>query len=30
MAHWAEDGVHPTAAGHELIADVWMKAVLGK
>ncbi|MEO8616152.1 MAG: SGNH/GDSL hydrolase family protein [Luteolibacter sp.] len=21
---WAEDGVHPTAAGHRLIADAWL------
>jgi lysophospholipase L1-like esterase len=24
---WAEDGVHPTAAGHALIAKEWLKAV---
>ena len=24
--HWLGDGVHPTAAGHELIAREWMKA----
>jgi lysophospholipase L1-like esterase len=24
---WAEDGVHPTASGHALIADAWMRAV---
>lgn len=29
-AYWAEDGVHPTPAGHSLIADAWMKAVLAK
>ncbi len=22
-AHWTADGVHPTAAGHRLIADAW-------
>lgn len=26
-AHWAEDGVHPTAAGHRLIAKAWLKAM---
>ncbi len=25
-AHWSEDGVHPTAAGHQLITDAWIKA----
>ena len=25
-AHWLRDGVHPTEAGHELIAREWMKA----
>lgn len=24
--HWAEDGVHPSAAGHQLIADAWLDA----
>jgi len=24
MAHWAADGVHPTPAGHQLIADAWL------
>jgi acyl-CoA thioesterase-1 len=24
---WAADGVHPTAAGHALIAQAWLKAV---
>lgn len=28
--HWAEDGVHPTAAGHELIARAWKKCVCQK
>lgn len=23
--HWSGDGVHPTAAGHELIAGIWKK-----
>jgi lysophospholipase L1-like esterase len=27
-SYWTEDGVHPTAAGHELIADVWLRFVL--
>jgi acyl-CoA thioesterase I len=27
-AFWAEDGVHPTPAGHALIAQTWLKAVL--
>ena len=26
-AHWAADGVHPTAAGHQLIADAWLEAM---
>ncbi len=26
-AFWAPDGVHPTAAGHALIADAWLNAV---
>ncbi|NMA07693.1 MAG: SGNH/GDSL hydrolase family protein [Clostridiales bacterium] len=25
-AHWLPDGVHPSAAGHRLIADAWEKA----
>ncbi|MCL2069058.1 MAG: GDSL-type esterase/lipase family protein, partial [Oscillospiraceae bacterium] len=25
---WAGDGVHPTQAGHGLIADAWMKAIV--
>lgn len=25
--HWSADGVHPTPAGHQLIADAWLKAV---
>lgn len=25
-ARWSEDGVHPTAAGHEIIAQAWKKA----
>jgi acyl-CoA thioesterase-1 len=28
-AHWAGDGVHPTPAGHGLIADAWLRAVCG-
>ncbi len=27
--YWLSDGVHPTAAGHELIASEWESAVLG-
>lgn len=26
-AFWAHDGVHPTAAGHALIANAWLKTV---
>lgn len=26
--HWSADGVHPTPAGHQIIADEWLKAVL--
>jgi acyl-CoA thioesterase I len=26
-AYWAGDGVHPSAAGHGLIAEAWLKAV---
>ncbi|MFC3748675.1 SGNH/GDSL hydrolase family protein [Paenibacillus sp. GCM10012306] len=26
-AYWAPDGVHPSPAGHGLIADAWLKAV---
>ena len=25
-SYWLADGVHPTAAGHELIAREWIKA----
>lgn len=28
-AYWAQDGVHPTLAGHQLMADAWLKAVKG-
>lgn len=24
-AYWAEDGVHPTAAGHALMAEAWLR-----
>ena len=24
--HWLRDGVHPLAAGHQLLADAWLKA----
>lgn len=26
-AYWAHDGVHPTPAGHALIAQAWLKAI---
>ncbi|KUH39608.1 MULTISPECIES: SGNH/GDSL hydrolase family protein [Streptomyces] len=26
-AHWLHDGVHPTPAGHQLLADAWISAV---
>lgn len=26
-AYWAEDGVHPSAAGHQLMARTWLSAV---
>jgi acyl-CoA thioesterase-1 len=26
-AYWASDGVHPTPAGHGLIAQSWLRAV---
>jgi lysophospholipase L1-like esterase len=29
-SHWAGDGVHPTPAGHALIAEAWIKAVCGE
>ena len=25
--YWASDGVHPTAAGHMLMTQAWLKAV---
>jgi len=28
-AFWAPDGVHPTPAGHALIAQAWLRAVIG-
>jgi lysophospholipase L1-like esterase len=28
-AYWLSDGVHPTLAGHELMADAWIEAVTG-
>ena len=27
-AHWAQDGVHPTQAGHELMAKEWLRCVV--
>jgi len=29
-AYWAGDGVHPSPAGHALIADAWLRAVGAK
>ena len=26
-AYWSEDGIHPTAAGHYLIAKAWINTV---
>ncbi|HEU4580178.1 MAG TPA: SGNH/GDSL hydrolase family protein [Polyangiaceae bacterium] len=26
-SYWAADGVHPTAAGHQLLADTWLRVV---
>jgi acyl-CoA thioesterase I len=28
-AFWAGDGVHPSAAGHALMAQSWLRAVSG-
>ena len=28
-SYWAFDGVHPTVAGHALMADAWMRPVAG-
>ena len=28
-AYWAHDGVHPTLAGHQLMADTWCEIALG-
>lgn len=28
-SHWTRDGVHPTAAGHGLISENWMRCVFG-
>jgi lysophospholipase L1-like esterase len=27
MEYWIYDGVHPTAAGHRLIAEAWLQAI---
>ncbi len=27
--YWASDGVHPTAAGHRLMADCWVRSIGG-
>lgn len=29
MTYWSADGVHPTAAGHAMIADAWIRATVG-
>jgi acyl-CoA thioesterase I len=29
LEYWAPDGVHPSPAGHALIAEEWLKAVVG-
>ncbi len=29
-AYWAADGVHPTDAGHALMAEEWIRAVCGE
>ena len=29
-SYWANDGVHPTLAGHAFMAQTWMECVLGK
>ena len=33
-SYWLRDGVHPTPAGHQLIADAWLelfeREILGK
>lgn len=29
-SYWLGDGVHPTPAGHQLIADAWLKAFAEK
>jgi lysophospholipase L1-like esterase len=28
--YWAADGVHPTAAGHQRMAQTWIKEVNGQ
>jgi acyl-CoA thioesterase I len=28
-SYWTADGVHPTDAGHALIAQSWLKTVVG-
>jgi acyl-CoA thioesterase I len=30
MGYWLPDGVHPSAAGHELVAQAWMELVFGR
>lgn len=30
MAYYAPDGVHPTPAGHALMAEAWLAAIEGK
>lgn len=29
-AYWAQDGVHPTPAGHQLMAESWLQSVLNQ
>ena len=29
QAHWSADGVHPTPAGQQLIAEAWIAATAG-
>jgi acyl-CoA thioesterase I len=26
-SYWAADGVHPTPAGHQLMADTWLRTL---
>ena len=29
-SYWLWDGVHPTESGHAVIAEAWLRAVLGE